>query len=303
MAKILRQERPTLALKVPTAEIFVPDCINIESALARTTHMGIAAHQDDVEMLAFDGIVKCFGKSNQFFFGVTLTNGAGTPRDGMYADLTEDEIVAVRRKEQKKAAVVGEYGALALLDYPSTVVKSAANQDPVDDIKVLVEAARPNVVYTHVPTDRHDTHVAVGLRVIRALQELPVELRPEHLYGIEGVQDNDWMIEGDKIYFDVSGHDSLANALIEVFDSQHCGAKRWDQAVTARRQAHAVFARYHSPDTWTQVIYGMDLTPLLNDTTLSITEYVLAYIERFKNDVVQRIARTSSNSNKLVKPV
>ena len=108
----------TIALGNPTSELFVPDGLDIASALARTTHMGIAAHQDDVEMLAYDGILKCFGHAERFFLGVTVTNGAGTPRDGMYAHLTEAEIVAVRRKEQKKAAVVGEYGGLALLGLP-----------------------------------------------------------------------------------------------------------------------------------------------------------------------------------------
>ena len=95
---------------------------------------------------------------------------------------------------------------------------------PIEDLKTLVAAARPEIVYTHNPTDRHETHVAVGLRVIEALRELPADFRPKHLYGVEDWRDLDWMVEEDKIYFDVSGHDNLAAALIEVFDSQHCGA-------------------------------------------------------------------------------
>ena len=37
---------------LPTAEIFVPDGLPIELALARTTHMCFAAHQDDIEIMA-----------------------------------------------------------------------------------------------------------------------------------------------------------------------------------------------------------------------------------------------------------
>ena len=31
------------------AEFFIPDNLPIEEAIARTTHMGISAHQDDLE--------------------------------------------------------------------------------------------------------------------------------------------------------------------------------------------------------------------------------------------------------------
>ena len=35
-----------------TAEIFVPDGTPMPDALARTTHICIAAHQDDIEIMA-----------------------------------------------------------------------------------------------------------------------------------------------------------------------------------------------------------------------------------------------------------
>ena len=95
-------------------------------ALSRTTHLAISAHQDDIEIMASDGILKCFQQQDRWFTGVVVTDGAGSPRDDLYRDYTDEQMKAVRRKEQKKAAYVGEYGGIVLLDYPSSAVKSAA---------------------------------------------------------------------------------------------------------------------------------------------------------------------------------
>ncbi len=131
---------------LPTAELFVPDGLPTEAALARTTHLAVGAHQDDLEIMAAHGILACFQRPDQWFTGVVVTNGAGSPRDGLYRDTTDAQMMDVRRKEQKKAAVVGEYGALALLDYPSGPVKDASDLRLVEDLAALCLATRPRVV-------------------------------------------------------------------------------------------------------------------------------------------------------------
>ena len=71
------------------AEVYVPDSTAVDAALARTTHLAVAAHQDDIEIMAYHGILECFGKSDKGFAGVTVTNGSGSPRDGLYANYTD----------------------------------------------------------------------------------------------------------------------------------------------------------------------------------------------------------------------
>ena len=66
-----------------TADFFVPDAVPPEAALRRTTHMGIGAHQDDLEIMAFHGILQCYEQSDGWFAGVVCTNGAGSPRAGV----------------------------------------------------------------------------------------------------------------------------------------------------------------------------------------------------------------------------
>jgi LmbE family N-acetylglucosaminyl deacetylase len=278
-----------MKLNKPNAEFFIPDNLPLMTAMERTTHMVVAAHQDDIEIMAFDGVLKCFGKENEWFFGTVVTNGAGSPRDDLYGDYTDEEMQKVRKLEQKKAAFVGEYGALALLDYSSSEVKDANNEELVDELIKLISTARPRIIYTHNLADKHDTHVSVAIRLIKALRKLPASLRPEKLYGCEVWRNLDWVNDEEKVFFDVSAHPNLAAALVEVFDSQICGGKRYDSATVGRRLANATYAASHGVDNTTSLSYGMDLTELMNDSTIDIIEFIKGYIQRFEDDVISRI--------------
>jgi LmbE family N-acetylglucosaminyl deacetylase len=277
----------------PNAEIYVPDGSPVNLALWRTTHLGVGAHQDDLEIMAFHGILECFGKSDRYFTGVTVTNGAGSPRSDLYAHYTDEQMQAVRRLEQKKAAFVGEYSAHVFLDYPSSAVKDTANTDVIEDLKKVVGATRPQVIYTHNLADKHDTHVAVVLRVIRALRELPAELHPQRLYGCEVWRNLDWLNDQDKVVFDVSAHENLAASLVGIFDSQICGGKRYDLATMGRRRANASYLESHATDVATSVIFGLDLTPLIKDASLDVKEYIACFINHFAQEVSRRIATLS----------
>ncbi|MDH7569156.1 MAG: PIG-L family deacetylase [Armatimonadota bacterium] len=280
-----------MKLRNQTGEIFVPDGAPVAQALARTTHMAISAHQDDLEIMAYRGILECFGREEQWFLGVVATNGAGSPRDDLYKDYTDEQMQVVRRKEQKKAAYVGEYGALALLDYSSAAVKDAAETRVKEDLKDLLLAARPSIVYTHNLADKHDTHVAVTLRTLQALRELPADARPARLLGCEVWRDLDWMEDADKVALDVAAHENLAAALLGVFDSQICGGKRYDLATVGRRRAHATYFASHGTDDTTQLTFAMDLTPLMNDSALEPAAFVQQHIDRFAADVRARIGK------------
>jgi len=277
--------------KLDTAQLFIPDGLPVEEALARTTHMAVGAHQDDLEIMGVDGILACFQQQDKGFTGVVVTDGSGSPRDDVYKDYTDDDMRRVRAVEQKKAAVIGEYSAQILLDYPSSALKDGANQDPVEDIALLLGMARPDVIYTHNLADKHDTHVAVTLKVIEAIRSLADEERPQRLYGCEVWRDLDWMLDGDKITFDCSAHENLQTALLGVFDSQVCGGKRYDLATMGRRRANATYFSSHGADVATGLIYAMDLTPLIEDPAMDIQGYVQAYIQRFAQEIESRIVK------------
>lgn len=280
-----------MQLKNPGAQIFIPDGTAVEAALARTTHMGIGAHQDDIPIGMYHGVLECFGRPDKWFCGITVTNGAGSPRDDLYADFTDEQMRQVRAEEEKKAAFVGEYGSCLLLDYPSSGVKDAASPDLVEELKAIISLARPQVIYTHNLGDKHDTHIGVALRLIRALRELPAEARPEKVYGCEVWRDLDWMVDSDKVVFDVTAHENLAAALVGVYDSQVCGGKRYDLATAGRRKAHATYFESHGTDVAQAMNFGMDLTPLIHDAGLDVNEFFQTALQRFGDEVAARLAK------------
>jgi LmbE family N-acetylglucosaminyl deacetylase len=276
-----------------TAEIFIPDGQPIDSALARTTHLCFSAHQDDIEIMAASPIVECFQQKDKWFTGVVVTDGRGSPRNGLYEQYSDDEMRQVRFKEQRKAAYLGEFAAQVLLDFPSKIVKDASRQEPMDDILAILRATKPQIVYTHNLADKHDTHVATALRVIEALRKLDPAERPERIVGCEVWRALDWMVDSDKLKMDLSDHENLQFALLGVFDSQIAGGKRYDLASMGRRRANATYFESHGVDHTTGLSYGMDMTPLMNDASLDPTEFVSGLIQRFVNDVKERIGRMS----------
>lgn len=285
--------RNIVKFNVETAGIFVPDGMPEVEAIKKTTHMGISAHQDDIEIMAYHGILECFGKDDKWFMGVVVTNGSGSPRDDLYADYSDEDMMKIRRLEQKKAAYVGEYNAQAFLDFTSSQVKDGTSPDVVDDLKKLISAAKPEVIYTHNLGDKHDTHVAVTLRIIKAIRELPKEARPKKLLGCEVWRDLDWLNDDDKHVLNVEAHENLAAALLGVFDSQICGGKRYDLATMGRRRAHATYYASHGTDEAGLINFAMDLTPLIEDDSIDPKDYVQGFINRFANEVNDRVKKFS----------
>ncbi len=271
------------------ADLFVPNGDDPNTIIPKTTHMAIAAHQDDIEIMAYDGILKCFHNKEYSFFGVVVTDGAGSSRIGPYGAYTNEEMAEIRKAEQRKAAVIGEYGALAQLNYPSSTIKDPNDLECIDDLTHLIKFAKPDVIYTHNLADKHDTHIGVAVKVIKAIRSLSEDERPKSLYGCEVWRNLDWLQDEDKVVFDVSDQPKLAQDLIEVFDSQISGGKRYDAATLGRRLANATYHQSHQSDLGNALIFAMDMTPLIQDDTLDITRYVLSYIDRFKNDVERKI--------------
>lgn len=274
-----------------SAGLFIPDGLAETDALSRITHLGIGAHQDDLEFMAFHGILSCFAREDRWFGGVTCTNGAGSPRTGPYANLTDTDMMRIRRQEQNTAATIGGYAAMIQLDHPSSTVKSATDRSLVDDLSAILIATRPHVVYTHNPADKHDTHVGVTVAALQALRGMPVGLRPGKVIGCEVWRDLDWLPDNSKFLMDVSGRDNLAAALNGVFDSQITGGKRYDLATLGRRSANATFFDSHATDAATQLIVGMDLTPLVSADSADIVAFVREHIAAFQAEVTTKLSR------------
>ncbi|MFH1498638.1 MAG: PIG-L family deacetylase [Verrucomicrobiota bacterium] len=275
----------------PKSDVHLPVPRDPAQALAAVTHLCVAAHQDDIEIMAHDGISDCLDTPGKAFGGVVVTNGAGSSRTGPYAHYTDEQMQAVRRDEQRRAADLGRYAIQIQLAHPSADVKRPGHPGVAADLAAIFNGCRPEVVYLHQPVDKHDTHIAVLLRCLEALRALPFERRPRRVLGCEVWRDLDWMVDTDKVALDSGRHPELAAELLKVFDSQIGGGKRYDLAALGRRCANATFHTSHASDHAAGITWAMDLTPLVADDTLDPADFALAHIDRLRADVADRIKR------------
>lgn len=276
------------------ADIYLPKPsagLTAEAALARTTHLCVIAHQDDIEINAYPAVAECYGRKDRFFTGVVMTNGAGSARTGRYANTTDAEMQQIRRQEQRTAAEIGEYNLQLQLGHPSGDVKRRDHPGVRADLQAIFAgcAASLQAVYLHQPMDKHDTHVACFLRCIEALRALPREQRPKRVLGVEGWRDLDWLNDAEKVGMDASPNPELAEKLVKVFDSQIAGGKRYDLAALGRRLANATFFASHATDAATALSFAVDLTPLVQDEMLSPLDFALKHVDRFRSDVAARL--------------
>jgi LmbE family N-acetylglucosaminyl deacetylase len=142
---------PVPAFFQPGADINVPDGAALETALGRTTHLGIMAHADDLEFSAWPGIRECCGSNECWFTGVVVTDGSGSPRGGACAGWTDERMIEARKIEQREAAKIGACSAGIPLAHPSRVVMDPSDPAPRDDLVAILAAMRPRQVFLHNP--------------------------------------------------------------------------------------------------------------------------------------------------------
>ena len=272
-------------------DLYIPDGLESETAIARTTHLGIGAHQDDLEFMAFHGVLECFHSAVKWFGGIICTDGSGSVQAGANAGVTPVELAKIRIKEQHLAASIGRYSFVAQLGYSSKDLVTTPHGELVGDLVAILARMHPQVIYTHNPADKHETHLRVLVGALEALRSLAPENRPQRLLGCEMWRGLEWMQDADKVVMDVGGEEHLASALNGVFDSQIAGGKRYDLAVAGRRRANATLLNSHSGDALTEAAFAMELTPLIGAETSDLVDFTLNYVDRFRDDIRTKLER------------
>lgn len=257
---------------------------NDKEMIAKTTDLCIAAHHDDIEIMAYGPISKCYNSSSDWFAGVVITDGANSPRSGVYSDYSNEQMKQVRIKEQFDASVIGNYSAQICLGYPSTHLYSTSKDQIISDIMEIILKAQPKIIYTHNLADKHKTHVASALLVLEAIKRLPKDKQPQKVYGLEVWRGLDWLPDTQKVCFDTSKYPNIAKDIIRVYDSQINGGKKYDSAALGRRIANATFFESHNVDTSDSLSYGIDLTPIITEE-MDCVEFINNHINMFKDEV------------------
>lgn len=281
-----------------SAEVYIPDGASLETAFGRTESLCIAAHPDDIEIMAVPGILEAHRAGGWKFFGIIATDGVGTLRGAQYAALGTEEVCALRVREAKEAALLGRYSGLALLHHESAEIKDACASAPSEDLKALLRTLRPRAIHLHNPFDRHDVHVAVCLRSIAAIRAVAAETgwKPEAVYGGENRRGLGWLVHCDRLVLPVDDPDAFSDRLLHTFRSQNVGVRQFDQAVRGRRIGNATWEEGQEIHCEHELALAVDLLPLIEDPSIPVCEFVRHTIERFRADVMSRLERFSPHS-------
>lgn len=227
-------------------------------------YMGIGAHCDDLEIMAFDGIQKS-QKDGNSFHGVVMA----------------DDNNAIRKIEQVEAAQVGKY-SVSFLGLSSREVKMGHGRDSL--VTALIDI-KPDVVYIHNPFDKHPTHIEAMKSSISAIANFSNSVqRYPKVYGCEVWRGLDWIPDNRKVVFEVENIE-LQDKLLSCFKSQN-ELKRYDLAVSARCRANATFFESHEADTMKAAIYAVDMAPVIS-MNMSIYEFIDSILTEFKCDIVK----------------
>lgn len=252
-------------------------------------YLCVCAHQDDCEIMAIDGILKGYYSKKYSFALVETTDGGGSARTGKFKDYTDEEMKAVRIKEQQAASELGRYNSLYMLNYSSKEVKDENNTEIIEEYLRIIKELKPEVIYTHSVLDKHPTHIGVVLKLIKALRQLPKEEQPKLFFGCEVWRGLDWIKDERKIGFNVSRNKRLQKKLLEVFESQVVGGKDYVMSTLGRRYQNATFYQSHSVDQFKMISFAIDMKPLLKNVNLPVKEYALSFVNDLKDEVDKMI--------------
>ena len=273
----------------PIPLITVPDDSPQSMAFARTTHLAIGAHPDDVEIIGIQGIQQCYVEDGHWFTGVVVTNGARSARGGGFSAVENEGMISIRQQEQISAACLGRYSAMIQLGYESTQLLGSICLPLVEVLQSILTEIRPQVLYLHNPADRHATHVSVCLHAVEALRRMPEVHLPEQIWGVEVWRGLDWVDPAQITILDVSGSSELQSKLLASHQSQLQDGKRYDLAVRGRNVANATFASSTSVDELESAIYALDLRPLVGADAISVADYIRQLASQLQSELLKNL--------------
>ncbi len=285
-----------MKLKSEKSFTYVPDGSTLTEALKRTTHLAIGAHPDDIEIMAFHGIQQ--GLDHNSFTAVIAADGAGSPRAGKYQNITDDQMIATRQIEQKKAAALGKYNLLLMLAHTSKEIKNPKNSIIIEELAQIFMATNPDVVYLHNIADKHHTHVALALKCLVALRTLPKNKKPKKVLGCEVWRSLDWLSDKQKVVLPTSANEDLALQLCQAHDSQIAGGKKYDLGTLGRRHANATFFESTKTDKESSLCFAMDLTTLIHEKTLNPKKLIKKHLAILQKEVFENLVVPSMPKKK-----
>ncbi len=262
----------------------------MEIKSANTTNLlAISAHQDDIEIMAMDGILRAYGSKKYAFYAAVVGDGANCLKAGKYSEVSDKEMIEARNQEQLRASQIGEYSKLYFLKHAHSEIEQEENESIIKELQKLILEVKPEIVYTHNIFDKNPHHVKITQLVIDAINGLNIDDRPRLLYGCEIFRSLDWLPDKYKITFDLSDNKELQQRLVNVYDTRVEQSRNYTKAVMGRKLANAAFVSSNcATDEDKMYWYGINLTPVIQKN-ISLNEYCIKILNDFNRELLTNI--------------
>ncbi|MGN0796499.1 MAG: PIG-L deacetylase family protein [Christensenellales bacterium] len=249
--------------------------------MEKVKSLAIGAHPDDAEIFAMSAI------ANKGFALIVLSDGAGCCRGEGIENLTSQELIALREKEQAEAAKAGGYLCHYMLGYSSEQVRKGGGEIE-EKIAEIIDVLKPENVYVHNPFDSHPTHIGAFWRAFNSLKK--AEFKPNKLYACEVWRGLDWFEGKEKVILSTDGTDEISDAVLSKFTSQNA-TKAYNVGAKGRRYANATFSGSHERNTVNSFNWALDLTEYLYCDETEFKNFLIKKLEDFKSKVLEDIFR------------
>lgn len=181
----------------------------------RFVTMGFGVEIGDLERISSSYINDNFCDGNRCFVGVISRAPHNILGKNLYAGYSDQDMISIRMQEAVKAANIGSYASLYLLNYAS--LKEEKNF-LLSDYKNLLNNYRPDVIFTFSPFDDDIDHIVSLTVLIEAIKQIK-NYSPKHIFAVNTFGDFGAFNPEGLIHLNLSKQRDLINSLISVYVS------------------------------------------------------------------------------------
>lgn len=191
----------------------------------------LVANITDIEVLGAGGVIDSLYNPNKSFVGVVAYNPKGVPNAGLYSLYNPQDMIRIRQGEQQKAANIGSYNSVYLLNHEEG--EEDIEENIISDFVGLIKAYKPEVIYTYSPFELDPTKIAIMKCVIIALSRIVDDYSPKAVYGVY-TEGSLTFVPLDKLVdLGVESKIGFAYSLLDVYDSASEAGEILDPATDA----------------------------------------------------------------------
>ena len=231
----------------------------------KTRILIIGAHQDDIEIMGCQAIVKAKEVDAEVIGIVCSDNGL------------------IRYNEQHKAARMGGFEVHQLY-YSTEMLRNPQIETGI--LNDLIKFYKADFILTHNLMDNHPTHIAVCMRVIKAMRQ--EDFPPCVLFGCEVWGSLDWLPNRTQLVLDYS-EIGVIKSLIGQHQSRITPFRNYTEAAVGRLIANATFCRENKKNEFEMASNVMDMTELVSNHELTPMEFIKQHISMFEQEKLLRI--------------